>query len=305
MENIFSYRFVKRLWKQLEHRDIKTLPATIAFNLVMAMAPLMVVMVQLITFFSIQSDLISRLLETYIHNEEIIRFLEQVLAAADRPTLGITGIVLTSIPFIWSISKGLYGISSAANITYQVPLMRFAIIERLVSFFLVCGLVILMSLIMFATLFGRQILGVFLHFNDLTLEGYWDFILSMAGTATAFISYLAFFQVLFYLAPTMRTKFCEVTPGAFVTATGWSIASALFSIYVSQIANYSIYGSLASIVIILFWLYLLGYTITVGLQVNFLLKKDYFGGVFYHPRLTFGSRKITRLTGFVTPKGEE
>jgi len=303
MEQIFSYAFVKSLWKQLQQRQIKVLPETIAFNLVMAMAPLAVVMVQLIAYFSIQHDLIDRLLETYVQNKEIIDFVHPLIQdLAEQPTTGLIGILLTSIPILWSISKGLYGISSAANITYQVPLMRFAIIERLFSFILVCSLIIFMILILVATLFGRQLIGIYLHFNDLALPDNWEFLFNLAGVLTAFLSYLIFFHLLFYLAPTMRINFHQAMPGAFVTATGWSLLSSLFSIYVNRIANYSIYGSLATIVILLFWLYLLGYSITLGLQVNYLLLRDCYGGVHYHPRLTFGSPKITRLTGFVQPK---
>jgi len=302
METIFTYSFVKTLWRQLSQRQIKILPETIAFNLIMAMAPLLVVMVQIFTYFSIQNDLIQRLLVTYIHNQEIIDFVQPLLNRAEHPTTGLFGIIITSIPIIWSISKGLYGISSAANITYKVPLMRFAIIERLVSFILVCCLIVIMILILVATIFGRHIISAYLHFNNLAVPDNFEFLFNLIGTIVAFLTYLIFFQLLFYLAPTMRIKFTHAIPGAFVTATGWSLVSSAFSIYVNHIANYSIYGSLATIVILLFWLYLLGYTITLGLQVNYILLRDYYGGVHYHPRLTFGSKRITKLTGYVQRK---
>ncbi|MCL1950087.1 MAG: YihY/virulence factor BrkB family protein [Turicibacter sp.] len=302
METIFSFKFIKSLWAQLAQRQIKVLPETIAFNLVMAMAPLLVVMVQIFTYFSIQSDLIQRLLATYVQNQEIIDFLQPLLDRAEHPTTGLFGIILTSIPFLWSISKGLYGISSAANITYRVPLMRFAIIERIVSFFLVCSLIVIMIAMLVVTIFGRQILSILLNYHHWDFPDNWEFLFNMAGTLVAFVSYVFFFQLLYYLAPTMRIRFTQAMPGAFVTATGWTLTSSVFSIYVNRIANYSIYGSLATIVILLFWLYLLGYTITLGLQVNYLLLRDYYGGVHYHPRLTFGSRKITRWTGYVQRK---
>lgn len=304
MEHLFHFKFIQSLWKQLQLREIKVLPETIAFNLVMAMAPFLVIIVQVVAYFSIQNDLINQLLETYVHNQEIIDFIQPLLDLAERPTTGIFGIILTSIPIIWSISKGLYGISSAANITYRVPLMRFAIIERITSFVLVCSLIIGMIGVLFITFFGQQILSMYTHFNEIDLPDNWEFLFNMGGMLIAFLTYLIFFQLLFYLAPTMRIIFSQAMPGAFVTATGWSLVSSVFSIYVNHIANYSIYGSLATIVILLFWLYLLGYTIMLGLQVNYLLLRDCYGGVHYHPRLTFGSRKLTRFTGFVQPKAK-
>lgn len=292
--------FINALLTQLRQREIRILPETIAFNLIMAMAPFLVVIVQLIAYFSIQNELITQLLDTYIQNEQIINFLIPYFSMDSHSSSGLFAIILTSLPFIWSISKGIYGISSAANITYRVPLMRFAIIERLVSFILVSSLIVLVVVILVLTFFGEHFLSMYFHLNDIAPPHYYDQIFNLAGTVASFLTYLVFFQLLFYLAPTMRIKFCDVIPGAFVTATGWSVSSLAFSIYVNRIANYSIYGSLATIVILLFWLYILGYTITLGLQVNYVLKRDFLGGVPYSPRLVFGSGAFSRLTGFDT-----
>ena len=117
----------------------------------------------------------------------------------------------------------------------------------------------------------------------------------------SFISYFSFFVLLFYLAPTIKIKIHEIIPGALVTAVGWSVASIGFSFYVNYIANYNkFYGSLSVIIILLFWLYILGYAIMIGLQVNYILKRDYYGGVDYLPRLTLiqKSKYLSKWTKF-------
>ena len=72
-------------------------------------------------------------------------------------------------------------------------------------------------------------------------------------------------------------------------------------IYVNYIANYNkFYGSLSVSIILLLWFYILGYAIMIGLQVNYILKRDYYGGVDYLPRLTLiqKSKYLSKWTKF-------
>ena len=49
----------------------------------------------------------------------------------------------------------------------------------------------------------------------------------------------------------------------------WLIASAAFSLYVSNFANYDrIYGSLGAVIILLFWLYISFYIVLLGAEIN-------------------------------------
>jgi membrane protein len=60
-----------------------------------------------------------------------------------------------------------------------------------------------------------------------------------------------------------------VTPGAVVATLGWLIVSAGFAIYASNFASYSkTYGALASIVVVLLWLWLSSLLVLVGAEVD-------------------------------------
>ena len=59
------------------------------------------------------------------------------------------------------------------------------------------------------------------------------------------------------------------TNGALFTTIGWILATKGYSIYLNNINNYNIfYGSLANIMILLFWVYLLAYIFTLGIALN-------------------------------------
>ncbi|MCI9366460.1 MAG: YihY/virulence factor BrkB family protein [Clostridia bacterium] len=55
---------------------------------------------------------------------------------------------------------------------------------------------------------------------------------------------------------------------------GWYIVSYFFSIYVNIFTNFSvIYGSLATITLILMWLYSIIYLILLGAEINVMIKE--------------------------------
>lgn len=62
-----------------------------------------------------------------------------------------------------------------------------------------------------------------------------------------------------------------VVPGALFSAVVFSAASILFSFFIGLSANYSlIYGSLASIAILMFWFYIVGAIVVLGGIVNYV-----------------------------------
>ena len=63
-----------------------------------------------------------------------------------------------------------------------------------------------------------------------------------------------------------------VIPGALLAAVSLAGASLVFSVIVSHSARYSlVYGSLASVIIMLVWLYLCGNILILGNVVNYVL----------------------------------
>ena len=233
--------------------------------------------------------------------QEVQQLLLYLFDTTSAPQSGTLFVLLTAISFFWLISKGFYGISTAANTTYQVPLMKFAYLERIFSFMMLCFMILLLVVAITLALFGQAIISLVFHLLNIQVDSYMIILLNTLQSTISFISYFSFFVLLFYLAPTIKIKIHEIIPGALVTAVGWSVASIGFSFYVNYIANYNkFYGSLSVIIILLFWLYILGYAIMIGLQVNYILKRDYYGGVDYLPRLTLiqKSKYLSKWTKF-------
>jgi membrane protein len=70
----------------------------------------------------------------------------------------------------------------------------------------------------------------------------------------------------------------RVVPGACVTVFLWALCSALFSLYVAELAQYAtLYGNLATVAILMLWLWLLSMALIVGGEVNAELERFHEG----------------------------
>ncbi|MDC0747206.1 YihY/virulence factor BrkB family protein [Polyangium mundeleinium] len=96
-------------------------------------------------------------------------------------------------------------------------------------------------------------------------------LVAAAGPAVILTALIAaFFRLTITRPATVRRR---VWPGAFVTVSLWAIVSTLFSVYVRSLARYAtLYGTLANVAVLLFWLWLLSIALLVGGEVNAQLE---------------------------------
>jgi len=72
------------------------------------------------------------------------------------------------------------------------------------------------------------------------------------------------------MAPDKKIASGEVNKGAVFTTIGFIIGTYIYSLYTTNFARYDVfYGNLASIVVLMIWLYLLSIIFTIGLALNY------------------------------------
>ena len=109
----------------------------------MAIVPLLVVIVQLGTYLSLNTDIVKYLITAYAP-QEVQQLLLYLFNTSSTIQSGTLFVIFTALSFFWLISKGFYGIANAANTTYQVPLMKFAYLERIFTFLMLCFMMLLL-----------------------------------------------------------------------------------------------------------------------------------------------------------------
>ncbi|HEX4638127.1 MAG TPA: YihY/virulence factor BrkB family protein, partial [Chthoniobacterales bacterium] len=183
--------------------------------------------------------------------------------------LGNTGIFLGiyfGTLFIATISRALshtYGVSEPRNWWSKY------IISVLLLFWF--GIVILLSFN--AVVFGETLAGVAeVNFQLKVPLQAWVTYLSLPFTWVALIG-LAL--VLYLLTPENYLTIRQALPGAVFFATGWITVTKLFQLYVARYSRYdATYLALASIIILLTWMYLTCLFLLLGGKLNAILRRE-------------------------------
>jgi membrane protein len=72
-----------------------------------------------------------------------------------------------------------------------------------------------------------------------------------------------------------RREFRWISPGAAVAVVGWAIASVGFAFYVANFGSYNkTYGTLATFIVLLVWLWITNFVLLVGAQFDAELERQ-------------------------------
>lgn len=179
-------------------------------------------------------------------------------------------ISLAALATLWSASRGVFALMEALGRVYGVRESRSYIATRLLALLYTVAFILTVIIIIVLLIFGGKI-SVFLSEN-LPYFGELGGLVTFARYALGAVLLVTFFTLLYTFFPYRKTSPLREIPGAAFGTLGWLGFSAVYSRYIDSLANLTIYGSLASIVLLLLWLYFGMYIILIGAEVNKLLR---------------------------------
>lgn len=179
----------------------------------------------------------------------------------------LTGIFLT----IFFAASAIRGLTSIMCEVYGQPKRR-GVRQFAASFFFALLLLVIVYLAMIVMLSGSWLFHLMDKIPELSLAadrlGLWQWLKYLLLLAIVFLFIFLLYR---YVAP-IHNPPPPVIPGAVLSSAALGTASGIFSMVVSHSARYSlIYGSLASVIIMLVWLYLCGNILILGNVVNYVL----------------------------------
>ena len=164
---------------------------------------------------------------------------------------------------VWSSSMGMVAIIKGLDQVYGVKEVRNYIALRLMAMVYVMLLAVALIAAALLLVFGSTIYKFLLERWPLVAALLINF-KSLAG----FIMLFAFFILLYCFVPKRRVKLRHNLAGAAFGAGGWVLFSFFFSLFVENFSDFSIYGSLATLVILMFWLFFCMYILFLGGEVS-------------------------------------
>jgi membrane protein len=267
LRGVSAMQLIKRVIAEVQQDNCAVYAASLAYYFLFALFPFFLFLTALLAYLPIPNlmDRIIGLLAEVMPGEALSLVEENVgkLVSQQRGGLLSFGIIAA----LWTASSALTGISDALNHAYDVEEGRPFWKVRGMAILLTVGLSIFLIASIVLLMFGPQIGG---WIADLVGLGRafeiawnilrWPVILILVVTAVAAI---------YYFAPDVDQSWKWITPGSVFAVVLWILISLGFSYYVNNFGSYDkTYGSIGAIIVLLTWMYVSGFVILVGGEIN-------------------------------------
>lgn len=242
--------------------------AELAFFFLLSLVPTAIILGEMLGVFSISMNVIRDILAEYV-SPEISASLSDYLTYNPSGAFSAAFIIFA----LWAASKASYSMMRISNYSFTGHPSggRGYIRERLRAVKTILITIFTLAFGLLILVYGEIIIKVFTAYVNqfLHLKFIFDSIWFVLRWPVALALYFLMISYNYYVLPSERIKFRKILPGSIVASAGMLLASWIYSYYAAVFANYDLlYGSLAAIVALLFWFYILGYILVVGILVN-------------------------------------
>ena len=249
-----------------------------AYSALTAFFPLLATMATILVRF--QADFVSR---------QLSRFLAEILPPGTRDLvfqyfavrgkqpilIPVTGMLVS----VWAASGVIVSLAEGFRAAYRIPAGRSFVHERVVALLLVLSAAIPMLIASVLILFGVHIERWLVQALGLLpagaeVHGRLHLLTSVVRVPVALGAIALGAAILYRYGPNRPQSWNRVWPGAMLATALWLGATTLFAWYARHIANYNVvYGSVAAVILLLVWMYVLAVIALIGCEFNAQCEK--------------------------------
>jgi membrane protein len=180
--------------------------------------------------------------------------------------LPLTGMLIS----LWAASGVITSLMEGFRAAYGIPSERSFLHETTLAMLLVVATIIPVLAASVLILFGGQVerwLGLIPA--GVELRGGLSVLFVLARHGISLGAIVSGAAILYYFGPNRPQRWRRVWPGAVLATALWFATTLLFAWYVRNIANYNVmYGSIAAVIALLVWMYLLALIAFIGCEFN-------------------------------------
>jgi len=265
---------IKTFFYKMKEDDLQTMAGAIAFNFTLSLFPGIIFLFTLIPYIPV--DNLTEYIQSFMQEgmpQSVYEFtwstIEDIVA---KPRGG-----LLSFGFVMALylsKNGMLSIMTAFNNVYTTRDGRSFFKKQGVAVMLTIFFVFSIFLAVVVLVLGTQILDQTFNFLELEHQGllYWS-ILSLRYFVIL-IMFLVIISLIYYFAPTVKSKFNFFSAGSFTATVLIIIVAKLFAFYVDNFGNYNkLYGSIGALLGLMAFFFAISLIILVGFQVNASIDK--------------------------------
>ena len=258
----------KRTWTRTWQDNVGLVAAGVAYYGFLALVPLLGIIVLAYGLVADPSTVASnvRAITTILPPDVAALIADQLIAAVKtaKETKGF-GIVLALLVALYGGTNGAGAIITALNIAYEEKEKR-----SLGKFYVLAAIMTVAAVVLAVLALAAATSLAFLGNFAPGAPGFVVGAARAAGYAALTLAAAAVAATLYRFAPSREhAKWTWITPGSLFAAITWLLLTLLFSYYVTRITDYdATYGSLATVIILLTWIYLSAYALIFGAELN-------------------------------------
>lgn len=249
-----------RLIYNIKRPEMRVLPGQLAFFFFITLIPLLTLLASLISKLNLPYSSISDLLNEYFPNGTA-NLLEVITSNANINF----NIVLFYVSALVLASNGTHSIIIASNQIYKIQDSGY-LKRRVKAFLLMIVVFLLLLFILVVPVLGDMIMN---FIQQVTIKNTLAFAYKILKYPLSFTFIYYLIKTIYITAPDKEIKRNNATYGALFTSISWIVLTQVYSVYVENFTNYTtFYGSIASILILMLWLYFLAYLFVLGMALN-------------------------------------
>ncbi len=237
-----------RAWNHFNHRDYRQ-AASLAYYAIFSAFPLILLAVILVSGLvgpALAQEQILELARTFFPADTMQLIEDNIrLALEQRQSFGI----LAAGVLVWSALSLFSNLTAALDNIFHPTFLRPIWQKRVLAAIMAVALAVL--------LLGSLLISVIFRLLSLFWLDQPSTILTIGTLFLPLGLNVAIFALLFRYIPQKHVRWDAIWPAAVLGGIGWELSKNLFVWYIDNFGNYSlIYGSLGTVIVMLFWAYL-------------------------------------------------
>lgn len=256
--------YAKRIFNLITRPEMKILPGQLAFFLVLAIFPLLTLYgyigSKILFFVAPFADIIEKLIPNSVL-QVMLLFIEDSHITGNVIFFMIVGFIL--------VSNGTYSIIITSNELYNIKSNDY-IKNRVKALFMIILLMFLFVFIFVVLAYGNIIIDKLMELKMLSsISNHIYFVFVLLKWPIAFVLIFWILKIIYTISPDKKIPSKFMNKGALFTTVCWIVTTSIYSYYVSNLANYTLfYGSISGIIAMMIWIYILSYIFVMGIAIN-------------------------------------
>ncbi len=255
-------RMLKSIYNIIQKPEMRILPGQLSFFFLLSLIPLIALIGTIASSFHISLNTLESLFATSIPSA-----VKEALGLLSSGKSISTNMIIFYISAFILASNGTHSMIIASNSIYRIKDKDY-LSRRIKAVLMTFILVLLLLFLLIVPVFGDFIIHLinnWLGANMKIISIIYQILKYPISLMFIFIS----IKLLYTMAPDKKIESATTTKGAIFRTIIWILATEVYSIYIGVFNKYDLfYGSVANILILLLWIYILSYVFVLGMALN-------------------------------------